>query len=75
MPTIKEIVDSNTDNVTQKNSRYPSTAGSDEAARPHMPSIAEMRDSQQKGSEGKGFSESTLVESLAKDNMGTSSGE
>jgi len=70
MPIIKEIVDSNTDNITQKNSRYPATAGSEEAARPHLPTIAEMRELQRVGSVGKGTSEKTMGESLQEFNQG-----
>lgn len=44
----------------------------DGGSEPGVPSVAEMRESQRKGSEGKGTNDQTLNESLKDFNMGCS---
>ncbi len=64
MPKITEIIDSKTDNVTSDKTLYPATAGSDEAQRPHIPSVKAMRESQAKGSEGLGTADKSFADSM-----------
>ena len=71
MPIITELIDSETDNVTLRKSTYPATAGSERAARPHIPSVAEMRESQRLGSVGNGTSSQDYGDMQGSNNMGT----
>ena len=48
---------------------------SDGESNPNTPSVAEMRESQRKGSEGKGTSEYTFAERLGRQDLGTGEGE
>jgi hypothetical protein len=48
---------------------------SDGGPNPNTPSVAEMRESQRKGSEGKGTSEYTFAQRLGCQDLGTGEGE
>ena len=71
---ITEIVDSQTDNITSKNSRYKDCgiAGSAEATKPIHRSVSEMQKSQAAGAEGIGLNEQSHNDDLRDFNQGVS---